>query len=379
LALIEGEGINSQLFADTPASIRAQLQDGSLTESDLARVGLSSADNGLLSASLKNELSAASQHYNATALEQSPTRLAIVDGQGMDQQAVLVSPSEVQDRLASGVMTEGDLTRLGLSTADNGILNAATRKERLEQIEADPSEEAQELQRLIDNPDSDSGALVREAVQEGHADRLKRYVAGNGTDGIGSFARTLLDGNLSGAGGPPTNGSSVTGGLDDPDDVDVVSGPVEAPALSETNTLSNSPGFPSNASEVLDEFKPGSGFSTVYNRATGEFIALPSEGAQRVDGGDVDVVPRRGGHRYTEAALREQMGDSMDASQNVGLAIVLRDDGDLNVGWTSGQINTRNYGVSDRQAPSEFHEEILEALHQATGRNLHTPDGLVYP
>ncbi len=207
VALVEGLGMHAQSYAERPTVIREQLRSNALSEDDLKRVGLSTADNGLLSASLKNELGAINQHFNSTTLDHSPTRIAIVEGKGMDQEAVALRPSEVDRRVQNGQLTEADLANSGLSTRASGILDQGLKKERIEEIETDPSEEAEELTRIIGNPDGDSAPLVREAIEQGHGARLKRYVAANGTDGIGSFARTLLDGQLLGGGQPPIDGT----------------------------------------------------------------------------------------------------------------------------------------------------------------------------
>ncbi|MEO1171406.1 MAG: hypothetical protein AAFX94_05055, partial [Myxococcota bacterium] len=207
LAVITGDGIDAQLSTYWPSEVAEAVRAGRLSTEDLEASGLSAERNSLLSAAYKNELAATAQHLNREALARSPTRLAVVTGEGLGQGIQWQRPSDIQRQLAEGRLTDHDLTVLGLSRAENGILESGVRRERREDLETDPSEEAGELQRVISNPDSDSGALVREAVEAGHGDRLKRYVAANGTDGIGSFARGLLDGtagagNGNGAGAP---------------------------------------------------------------------------------------------------------------------------------------------------------------------------------
>ena len=205
VAYLEGKGVFAQVVADAPSIIRSKIESNRLDNDDLKLAGLSTDDNGLLAASLKNELGADAQHYNASALQDTPIRLAIVEGRGMDQRAVAVPPSEIQRRLANGAINESDLANAGLSTREGGILDTGTKKERLLDIETDPTDEGKALERIVSNPNSDSAPFVREAIEEGHAERLKKYVKFNGTDGIGSFARSLLDGGLLGGGEPPIN------------------------------------------------------------------------------------------------------------------------------------------------------------------------------
>ena len=206
LSYVTGEGFDSELVTEWPTTIRSKVRSGALDGDALKEAGLSTDDNGLLAAALKRELSGVSRNFNSSALEKAPPRLAIVTGKGLDQEAELRRPTDVQYLADTGRLTDSDLALLGLSKAEGGILEESVKKEHLDDILTETSPAADELVRVMSNPDSDSGALVREAIEDGHGERLKRYVGANGTDGIGSFARTLLDGKIHGGKEPPIGG-----------------------------------------------------------------------------------------------------------------------------------------------------------------------------
>ncbi|MEO1335317.1 MAG: hypothetical protein AAFV29_06720, partial [Myxococcota bacterium] len=225
VAYIDGQGLDSRAALAAPSTLQTRINSGTLSEDALRDSGLSTATNGILSERLNTELNVASTGFNATALNApGPVQLAVVVGEGTNQEAVLLRPSEIVRRIESGELSASNLEDVGLSFSENGILNAGIQEERLEELETDSSEEAEELQRLIDNPDRESGGLVREAVKKGYAEDLKRYVAANGTEGIGSYARSLLDGNLGRAGQPPNAPprSGVGSGAEWPNNADAV-------------------------------------------------------------------------------------------------------------------------------------------------------------
>ncbi len=219
VAFVVGSGIDRQAVRGSPTQLRDGIRSGEVRPEELYRVGLSTRHDGLLAASLRRELGAAAVPFNREFATRTPPTLAVIEGRALEQGLVARLPSEVMQMLESGLLTEHQLSEVGLSTSANGILAAAIRKERLDEMREDPSEEAQEIRRILANPDSDSAGPLREAIEAGHAEALKRYVAANGTDGIGSHARALLDGRLGGAGAPPGTRPPVgTGG--EPADID---------------------------------------------------------------------------------------------------------------------------------------------------------------
>ena len=118
------------------------------------------------------------------------------------------------------------------------------------------------------------------------------------------------------------------------------------------------------AADVLPQYVPGSGFSGVYNPATGQWVAKASGDASLVSGQPIRTVPRRGGHAPAEANLMARIGIT-DTSGNVGF-VLLREEGNiLRIRWNSGQINLRNFGNS--AAPLEYRAAIRESIQRETG------------
>ncbi|MEO1337663.1 MAG: hypothetical protein AAFV29_18610, partial [Myxococcota bacterium] len=152
----------------------------------------------------------------------------------------------------------------------------------------------------------------------------------------------------------------------------------DAFVTNESNTIQTSFGADFFPSEVFEEFEPGSGFSAVYNADKDELFALPSEGAVRTDGAPVNTVPRRGGHAMVQQAF-QATDSTIDQASNVGFAIVRRADGEIDVQWTSGQINTKFADAIGRDAPERFRAPIRQKLYDSFDVSVHDPDGSIFP
>lgn len=116
--------------------------------------------------------------------------------------------------------------------------------------------------------------------------------------------------------------------------------------------------------DVLAQYNLDSGFSGVYNSATGDWVALASRDASLMNGQAIQTVPQFGGHASAEAALlaRTRMTNT---SRNIGFTLIKEGPSTLRIRWNSGQINSRNFG--DRAAPIASRAALREAISRETG------------
>lgn len=136
----------------------------------------------------------------------------------------------------------------------------------------------------------------------------------------------------------------------------------------EITTLTNK-GAKIAAAEVLAAYNTESVFSGVWNRASGQFLMIPSEGASLKSGEAIQTVSRRGGHGVVEQQLMEMVG-STDRSMNVGFTVKSMGGNKVSIDWTSGVVNRRNFGVADRLAPEVYNgvrlrDEVVRSLEAA--------------
>jgi hypothetical protein len=132
------------------------------------------------------------------------------------------------------------------------------------------------------------------------------------------------------------------------------------------NALTNiGHGYSASNAATLADFPAGSGFSGVYDPASGEFTAYPSVEDPGAPGAPTNAVLQRGGHFQINSTLAAR---GIDTSQTVGFSFVVQDDGSLTVGWTSRGVNGVNFGTPI--APAQYQQAIIDALETATGRTV---------
>ena len=112
-------------------------------------------------------------------------------------------------------------------------------------------------------------------------------------------------------------------------------------------------------SSVFEGHKPGQGFSSVYDEATGQIAMRPSP-ARAADPVPDGWVPRRGGHARVSAEL------GGDRAGHHGFATVLESDGSVRITWRSGQLNR----TSDAMVPQNMREQIVKSVEEQTGRSV---------
>lgn len=118
------------------------------------------------------------------------------------------------------------------------------------------------------------------------------------------------------------------------------------------------------AADVLPQYKPGSGFSGVYDPSSGQWIALASGDASLLTGKEIQTVSQYGGHAAAERALVEKTGASA-MNENVGFVVIWEGDNVVRIRWNSRSINARNFG--DRAAPLRFRKAIRDVVQRDTG------------
>jgi hypothetical protein len=101
----------------------------------------------------------------------------------------------------------------------------------------------------------------------------------------------------------------------------------------------------------------GQGFTGVFDASTGKVLIAPSTADAVIPDG---WVPRTGGHADVSAAL------GGDAASHSGFAVILQNDGSLNITWRSGTLNPPpNYVV-----PPALRQQIIDEIEAATGRTV---------
>ena len=138
----------------------------------------------------------------------------------------------------------------------------------------------------------------------------------------------------------------------------------DPPRVREITTLTSGTN-PFRPGDAVTLYNPGSAFSGAYNPATGEWVALASEGATLVDGSAIATVDRYGGHAAAEADLMGRLPGGSSDRQNVGFVLFWKGAGELEIRWNSGTINMRNF--RDRAAPAQYRDQIKRAIEAATG------------
>ncbi len=108
---------------------------------------------------------------------------------------------------------------------------------------------------------------------------------------------------------------------------------------------------------ILEGHAPGQGFTGVYDASTGNVSLAPSTANAEIPAG---WVARAGGHADVSAALG---GDPANQS---GFAVVLQNDGSLNITWKSGTLNP---APAFEVAPTS-RQAIINAVQTATGRKV---------
>lgn len=119
------------------------------------------------------------------------------------------------------------------------------------------------------------------------------------------------------------------------------------------------PGVAGNTAEaslkgVFDGHKASDGFSGIIDPKTGR-VLLQSSANPPGPG----QVPRTGGH----ATLNDKLGGNRADHQ--GFAVILRDDGTLEVTWASGTLNKAE---NDFRIPESDRKSIVERIEKETRR-----------
>ncbi|GAB1545109.1 hypothetical protein NUACC21_77850 [Scytonema sp. NUACC21] len=134
------------------------------------------------------------------------------------------------------------------------------------------------------------------------------------------------------------------------------------------------------ADKVLSRYNPKSGFSGVYNIITGDWIALPSEGAfleKDQDKGDFCTVKAQGGHSEVQRRFNERISDKklppLNSHKNLGFFIQLNPNKDetLDLRFISGKINCcyyKNRGENpSREVPEKYQDAIKNDIETTVG------------
>jgi hypothetical protein len=108
---------------------------------------------------------------------------------------------------------------------------------------------------------------------------------------------------------------------------------------------------------VIDGHAAQQGFTGVIDIATGEVLMRPSRIGPNLPSG---WIPRRGGH----ADVSRLLGGN--TSNHRGFAVILQEDGTLQITWGSGTLNS----PPDYVIPTELRPEIVRSIEAATGRKV---------
>jgi RHS repeat-associated protein len=108
---------------------------------------------------------------------------------------------------------------------------------------------------------------------------------------------------------------------------------------------------------ILEGHSSGQGFTGVYDASSGNVLLAPSTRDAQIPAG---WVARAGGHADVSATL------GGDAANHSGFAVILQEDGTLNITWRSGTLNPPpNYVV-----PPNLRPTIINEVQSATGRTI---------
>jgi hypothetical protein len=108
---------------------------------------------------------------------------------------------------------------------------------------------------------------------------------------------------------------------------------------------------------VLQGFGARQGFTGVFDSRTGGILIRPSTYDDLIPQG---WVAARGGHGQVSA----QLGGSR--ANHHGFAVILQQNGSLNVSWRSLTLNGRTDGL----VPQQMRQRIVNAVEMATGRKV---------
>ena len=108
---------------------------------------------------------------------------------------------------------------------------------------------------------------------------------------------------------------------------------------------------------ILEGHSAGQGFTGVYDASTGDVLIAPSTADAEIPAG---WVARAGGHADVSAAL------GGDAASQSGFAVILQEDGTLNITWRSGTLNP----PPDFVVPPNLRQTIINTVQSATGRTV---------
>jgi len=118
------------------------------------------------------------------------------------------------------------------------------------------------------------------------------------------------------------------------------------------------------AAEVLEQYVTGSGFSGAYNAATGDWIAVASGPATRLQSGaPIETVAQFGGHAAARSALVARAGEMLPEDA-FGFVVLWRGEGKLGLTWRSGTLNSR---FPRNAVPDEYRDRIRQAIARETG------------
>jgi hypothetical protein len=112
------------------------------------------------------------------------------------------------------------------------------------------------------------------------------------------------------------------------------------------------------------QFKPGQGFSGVFDPKTGTLRIKPSTSAADLPEG---FVRRRGGHG---ALRRELQAEGIDTGELQGFTAFLDDAGNLRLEYFSRSVNRANPKFPGETIPPELQGPIRDAIRRATGRGV---------
>ena len=108
---------------------------------------------------------------------------------------------------------------------------------------------------------------------------------------------------------------------------------------------------------ILERHSAGQGFTGVYDATSGKVLIAPSTADANIPAG---WVARAGGHADVSAAL------GGDAANHSGFAVILQEDGTLNITWRSGTLNP----APDYVVPPNLRQTIINSVQSATGRTV---------
>jgi len=108
---------------------------------------------------------------------------------------------------------------------------------------------------------------------------------------------------------------------------------------------------------VLEGHSATQGFTGVFDVSTGKVLIAPSTEEADIPAGWVE---RAGGHADVSATLG---GDSANHS---GFAVILQQDGTLNITWKSGTLNP----APEYIVPPNLQPTIIDAVQSATGKTI---------